>query len=313
MIEDFINDTINNNNNILLKGEDKTNYDELIRIENNKNLYNFRIKLASSNKLFKLILKLNKDSLLKLLVHINKYKYNNNKEKYHYIINKYDTIISKEDNLLYKNIEYPCILNLIQKNLKYSKFTNYVSIISKKKKIYEFKNKINKEFEKNLFDIIPITNDISKNSNIILLYMLLFPEIKFILLLNNQNDNIELINNIHQLNNNFNLIDKKNIKYFLQLNYNNKLDGKNNNSKVNTNNISIIKKMYTYYNFCDLLYNYRKLNIISNIYLKKITKFLLKIFNKKIEKKEIIFKNIYSKKEYIKKLKQSVINIDNIL
>lgn len=314
MISTFINEIneIDINDNIL-KGEDKTNYEQLIIMKNNKNLYNFRIKLASSNKLFKLILKLNKDLLIKLLEHINKYKYNNNKEIYHYIINKYDTIISKEDNLLYQNIEYPCILNLIQKNLKYSKFTNYVSIISKKKKFYEFKNKINKEFEKNLFDIIPITNNNSKDSNMILLYMLLFPEIKFILLLNNQDNNINLIKDIQERNHNLNLIDKKNIKYFLQLNYNNKLDGKNNNSKVNTNNISIIKKMYKYYNFADLLYNYRKLNIISNIYLKKITKFLLKIFNKKIKKKEIIFKNIFSKKEYIKKLKQSLIKIDNIL
>lgn len=312
MISTFINGIDINNNNNILKGEDKTNYDELIRMENNKNLYNFRIKLASSNKLFKLILKLNKVLLITLLEHINKHKYNNNKEIYHYIINKYDTIISKNDKLIYPNIEFPCILNLIQKNSKYSRFTNYISIIGKKKKFYEFKNKINKEFEKNLFDIIPSTNNNSNNSNMILLYMLLFPEFKFILLLNNQDNNIELINSIQEKNNNLNLIDKKNIKYFLQLNYNNKLDGKNNNSKVNTNNISIIKKMYKYYNFADLLYIFRRLNIISDKYLKKITKLLLQVFNKKIEK-ENIFTNIFSKKEYIKKLKQSLIKIDNIL
>lgn len=311
MINDFIQNIPNNNNNIL-KGEDKTNYEELIRMENNKNLYNFRIKLASSNKLFKLILKLNKDLLITLLEHIKKHKYNNNKEIYHYIINKYDTMISNNDTLIYPNMEFPCILNLIQKNIKYSRFTNYISIIDIKKKFYEFKKQINREFEKNLFDIIPITIDNSNNSNMILLYMLLFPEFKFILLLNNQKYNIELINNIQEKNNNFKLINKENILYFLQLNYNNKLDGKNNNSKVNTKNISIIKKMYKYYNFCDLLYIYRRLNIISNIYLKKITKLLLKKFKKKIEK-EIIFRNNFSKKEYIKKLKQSLIKIDNIL
>jgi hypothetical protein len=298
MIDTFINEIDINDN--ILKGEDKTNYEELIRMENNKNLYNFRIKLASSNKLFKLI------------EHINKHKYNNNKEIYHYIINKYDTIISNNDKLIFPNIEYPCILNLIQKNSKYSRFTNYISIIDKKKKFYEFKKQINREFEKNLFDIIPSTIDNSKNSNMILIYMLLFPEFKFILLLNNQDNNIELIDLIQEKNNNLNLIDKKNIKYFLQLNYNNKLDGKNNNSKVKTNKISIIKKMYKYYNFADLLYIFRRLNIISDKYLKKITKLLLQVFNKKI-KKENIFTNIFSKKEYIKKLKQSLIKIDNIL
>ncbi len=99
MIYTFINGIDIKNNNNILKGEDKTNYGELIRMENNKNLYNFRIKLASSNKLFKLILKLNKVSLIKLLEHINKHKYNNKKKIYHYIINKYDTIIKKENKL----------------------------------------------------------------------------------------------------------------------------------------------------------------------------------------------------------------------
>ncbi len=247
--------------------KNKTIYNELLRM-NGLNLYKFKLKLAKDNILFKFIYKLGNDLLEDLLNHINKSKIDI--QAYHIIIDINDTIISKKDKLLKKNKEYPCILKIIKNILKSDIITNYITIVKKKN---NFVN-LNYEFNNIKHDIIEIDNNQHNNTIKILLYMLLFPNIKFIYISNT--NNLELINMIINMNKNNNLINKKNYLFLLQQNYNlhnNKIIYKfpyignrlkeNNFDTFNNSLITSKDKIYLYNNYSELLYNLFKQNIIS--------------------------------------------------
>jgi len=284
---------------------------------NGLNLYKFKLKLAKDNILFKFIYKLGNDLLEDLLNHINKSKIDI--QAYHIIIDINDTIISKKDKLLKKNKEYPCILKIIKNILKSDIITNYITIVKKKN---NFVN-LNYEFNNIKHDIIEIDNNQHNNTIKILLYMLLFPNIKFIYISNT--NNLELINMIINMNKNNNLINKKNYLFLLQQNYNlhnNKIIYKfpyignrlkeNNFDTFNNSLITSKDKIYLYNNYSELLYNLFKQNIISKKRLKFISNHLIKEINKYTKENKYIFYNEYTYNEYFDNLKKSLKKIDNL-
>ena len=160
------------------------------------------------------------------------------------------------------------MFKLIKEILKSPRFTKYITIL--KEKNY-FNDNIEKKLNKYKIPYDTINIDSKKiDSNLgvifdkttfnIIIYMLLFPNIKFIFLLNSQSINIDLINQL-QATIFRKLFEKNNIYYFLQMN--------DINNNYNLTLISKKRNILKYNNFANLLLEFYNLDFISEKKFKK--------------------------------------------